>query len=1123
MTIVPLHNHSEYSSLDGWSSATEIACRCCEIEAPAVGLTDHGVVAGHLDFAKALDKVGVKPIFGIELYQGTKQTDFQGQRDASHLIALAMTNEGLRNLWRLSNATAREDHFYHVGRVFRDDILQYKEGIVFTSACALGLVSKGLVKDDYDDLNWFLNNLGDQFFIELSTYPGDKSFGDVDIDGSPINQRLINEGLVSLGLERGAQFVYGDDGHYSFRFQYERHDMYLALQTGQSIYTPIEERTMWHPRDALVIKDEDMVRGNLSYLPDRIVDEAIANAVAIGERATAQLPAIRRHLPVFIPKDCPFLDDEWSQLSAEDLFLRLVVDGIESRYPNANNEVWERTAYECETLINDGIYHYFLMGWDEIQFCNAEQIIYGPGRGSSAGCIVAYALGITDVDPLHYGLIFERFWNSGRAEGFPDIDSDFSQRLRYKVVDYLKDRWGHDKVCPIGTVGRMKPKKVCEKLMKGFGITQQECNELKTIVGKTKDIEIHGVDQIGWTRELEPGKVNYVEEDCGEEIESWIEAEPDRSFIRDNYVDMCKQACSRVHLYGIHPSGIVISDVPLSNELPAYLRGKKEERKAVTQFPMDDVDKRFFVKLDVLGLRTLDTLDYWKDMMLAEGVDVQWSGLDKQNQDEEMWDLLQDGFAAGVFQVESGYPKNLCERMNARSVEDIAVIVALNRPGPIGDGVPDRYIARRNGEEEVSYADPTLEKLLAPHLDPTYGLFVYQEQVIGYFNSLNYTLSESDVVRKILGKKKPEALAALYDGVDEWKGRGYMEMTQRAGIPEKAAHDVWRGLERFASYSFNKSHAVCYGVLGFRCCYAKYHGPAQFYASCIRTAENKKRAEMLPLYVNEARRFGLEVYPPDIVSSQSMCSVVSGNILFGFGDVKGVGNSGEYMVKLRDHDRLEHSTPEIFAEQFEELNKDYLKRKKERIKALAQGDKVEEIEIKSPKQHLSMGKIAAIFQAGAWDSIQPPDLLMAERQELEEELLGVILTDYTKEAFDTNAEEISGCDDWEYVKMPHSEKMKEYCVVHGEEPDDDMVFVHKVPGIVTSTQEKRGRKSGKSFGIVTIEYGKHALEFVVFNSAWHSHKFLFYIRTPGIFTLKHSPDSDYGPSYQFLKGHSLRP
>ena len=1107
-----LHVHSEFSSLDGLSTVDEIAQRTLECGFPGGALTDHGVVAGHLDFEKAMLKHGLNPVFGCELYHGLI-TNPKGERDQAHLIALAMTDEGLKNLWRLTDRTSRQDHFHNVGRVFWDDIKDLHEGIVFTSACALGLSAKGVVQEDYTALEQYLNLLGHDFCIELSTYPGDRAFE----DGT--NQQLINERLWHFANEHGVRVTYGDDGHYAFLRQFPQHDLYLALQTGQTIFTHEEERTQFHPEGAVCMKDEAMVREALHYLPKSAVDEAIVNTRELVERATARTPEVRAHLPMFVPNECPWLNPTQQKLEVEELFIRLVVEGVHERYgkPCLREDVWDRVGYEVEILIHDNIHHYFLMGWDEIQACDDMGISRGPGRGSSAGCIVAYVLGITDVCPLHYGLIFERFWNSGRTDGFPDIDSDFSKRGRGRIIKYLSTRYGRDKVTAIGTVGRLKPKSVCDKLWRGLGISEQECNELKAIVGKTHDIEIHGVDQIGWSPKLEPGKVIYVEEDVGPEIEAWIDAGGKKRDFRRRYVDMCRLLCSRVSQYGVHASGIAICDDEIAPWAPAYRRGGKgDEGVPATQFAMDDIDRLHIIKLDVLGLRTLDTLDEWTAMVKERGIDVKWSGLDMKHHPDGMWDLLGAGYTAGDFQIETSYPTRLCELLEPHSVSDLAVIVALDRPGPIGDGTADRFIARRQGQEAVTYAHPRLEELLRPALTETLGLFVYQEQIIHYFNALGYTLSESDAVRKILGKKKPEKMNPLHDGTGEWEGRGYIEMTHAAGVPEKAAEGVWRGIERFASYSFNKSHAVCYGVIAFRCAYAKYYGPGQFYAACMRTVEGDKRKEMLPPYVNEARRLGLEVYPPDILRSRAQAAVdEDNNIWMGFSDVKGVKTGGPWLDYYRSQCDL--NSPEQFTESFEAINKEYLKQKKASQKARLKGeeDPFPDLEAKSPKQKLGAGKIEAIVRVGAWDSIVGSRYSVMEKQQIEDELLEVILTDVSKEAFAANISEIETCDDYHNARLPWAKKF--------EAGEDRNHFRYRLPGVITGVEEKRARISGLSFGVVTIGYGPDELTFTVWHKKWKGDKFLFKMRTPGIFTILHRPPNEYGEQYTFEHGHILKP
>jgi DNA polymerase-3 subunit alpha len=758
------------------------------------------------------------------------------------------------------------------------------------------------------------------------------------------------------------------------------------------------------------------------------------------------------------------------------------------------------------------------MGWDEMQAAKDLGIETGPGRGSSAGCIVAYALEITDVDPLYYGLIFERFWNSGRAKGFPDIDSDFARARRQEIITYLKQRWGHDRVQAIGTVGYMKPKSVVDKLYKGFGLDFKDAEDLKEIIGKTTKIEILGHKQIGWNPELEPGKVHYVSRDCGEEIEAWIQKDPD---LRREFIEMCEICCSRVQQYGIHASGIVISDVPLADELPTYRRGGKEKGVPATMFAMSDVDDRMFIKLDVLGLRTLEALEYWRQYMAEQGVDIVWSGMDKEDHPEEMWKMLHDGFTAGIFQVEDGYGRQLCKRLLPRSLSDLSVINALNRPGPIQAGIPDQYIDRKDGVEPVSYADPSLEAILGPILGDTYGLFVYQEQIIAYFNAIGYTLSESDAMRKIMGKKQPQDLAAIHEGTGEWEGKSYMSLAERAGIPHDAAQSTWDTIMGFADYCFNKSHTVAYAVLSLRGLFAKYYGPAEFYAACMRSfdaadgnssakSDRKKKLKMAPQYVNEARRLRIPVEPPSIDKSRAYSWVdADGTWYFGFEDVLNVGKSGSYICSLRDELELDISSPEAFEEAFLAFNDAYLNERKERKKA---GELMDTKE-KSPKQQFNAKKIEALYEVGAWQKLSPDGRSMTQQQKMEQEYLGVILTDNSHEVLERNAEEIGMCDSYDELVLPWSEVCD----------DEDLTYLeYKVCGIVSNIEEKRAKKSGQAFGIVTVTSPEgEQIEFAAFSNKWKSHKFLFRPRTVGIFTLHHNPPNQWGESYTFEQGHKL--
>lgn len=1118
-----LHVHSEFSSLDGWSTVDEIGDRMLDIGCPFCGLTDHGVVAGHLEFDKAMRKRGLNPVFGAELYHGQDfSTTGKKKRDQAHLIALAMTDEGLRNLWRLVNATANEKKFYHVGRVSNEDIAKYKEGIMFTSACPLGLVPQGLLREDTDMLNWYLNELGDNFRIELTTYPGDAQWTDTDSEGNTVTPRLINELLAGVAKERGIPLTYGDDGHYAFPNQFKQHDMYLASQTGQTIYTPVDERKQYHPPEAVCIKDLDMVQESLSYLGEDVVAEAITNTWEIGEKADAHLPpADRPHMPIFIPSDCSWITEDPTEaiediegLSAAQLFISLVEGGITRIYGGTEREgeAWERAIREMDVLLADGLENYFLMAWDVMQFCDKEGINRGPGRGSSAGCIVAYALGITDVDPLHYGLYFERFWNQGRADGFPDIDSDFARSRRPEIREYLISRWGENRVCSIGTIVRMKPIATITKLLKACAISFDEEKEIKAIVERTKDIAIHGHEQIGWNPELEPGKVIYVKNDVGDKIEEWVGNDKKRR----TFIEMCEHTCSRNSNYGIHPSGIVVSDIDLDDFAPAYLRGKKEERVPATMFPMKMIDYLRLLKLDVLGLKTLDTLSEWHKQMADKGIDINWSGMDREEYPDDMWDLLTDGYVAGIFQIETKEGREITKKIKPRSVEDLGVIVALNNPGPSRSGVPDKFAARREGREEVTYVTPLLEEVL----EPTYGLFVYQEQIIRFMGVLGYSDNDADAVRKILGKKQPEKLGALYRGEGEWKGKGFQDTALAKGLTQTAVDSIWKEWEDFASYSFNKSHAICYGILAFRGLLAKYYAPSEFYMACIRTVEQQKKAELMPQYIREAKRMGIEVLPPNIRYSQPEISVYDGQIYFGFCDVTNVASGGISIAKLRD-EGLPTETPEAFVEGLEELNEDFLTRKREAAKEGSPWPK----SVRSPKQLTNAARINALFEAGAWDDLIERDISLQERQGLEQKYLGVILTDDSEMILANNAEAVEECDSYKDALLPWGEKegLFDWTDNNGDEiPPSKRFIQYRLPGTITDIRLTRVKSSGAGMGIVTIEYDDRELTFACFSKKWKALKFLMKLRATGIFLVRHTaPNDRRGEGYHLEEGFAL--
>lgn len=1064
MTIyAPLHNHSEYSALDGLSTCREIAERCVELGCPCCGLTDHGTVAGHLEFAKELAKHDIKPIFGAELYHGLKPKGYKNwtrnERDQAHFVVGAYNNNGLRNLWRLVDLSSQ--NFRYVGRVSWDDLERNADGLFATSACIQGLVSQGLQKGDLSALDRYVEIFGDNFYIELHTYP-------------TADQELINKELVQIAQERGLPVVYANDAHFAYPNQYAAHDAYVAMQTGESIDTPISDRKMWHPM-ALYMQEEWEIRNALHYLPESVVDEALANTVLVGDKVDVTLPEVRRHLPVFVPNECEFVEDH--TITAGKLFIDLVEQGIVARYgDNPKQEVWDRATKEMDVFLDADLHHYFLQTWDFCEFCDREGILRGPGRGSAAGSLVAYALGITDVEPLNHNLVFERFFNPGRAKGFPDIDNDFPQGARKRVKEYLANRWGRDCVRSIGTVTRMKPKAALDKTCAAMGVTWGEKEAIKKIVTQVPDLEILSSNEIGWQQDGTQKSI-YVLDHVGREIDKYIEQQPqDRQKIIRRWLDFVAIVCSRVSGYGVHASGVVVSDTPLDVELPCMWSATQETQ--VTVFPMNDVEARMFVKQDILGLRTLDTLADWHAQMKdRHGINVKWSGLEREDHPIEMWEMLDKGLATGIFQIEDApFVRQLAMDLKPRSVEDLSIIVALNRPGPIRSGAPDSFVRRRRGDEPVTYDHPFLEDILKD----TYGWFLYQEQVIAFFSKLGYSLEDADAVRKILGKKKPTEMKALYKGEGEWKGKSYVEMASRAGLydaqrMETAGQIIWDKLEDFAKYSFNKSHSVAYAVIAFRTLYAKYYAPAEFLMACIRT--NRDDAHQ---YVAEGRRLSIQIKAPDIRNSAPEVGIMGKDIYFGLSNVKGVKTAGKYIHKLvkkyNIYTRRDLESALATETKSWEERRDYWNES---------GNPFKFVE-KSPKQLCRSNCIDALERVGAFDNYEERTATMADIQQAEKELLGIILTDNTQQAFDSNRDLIDECDDYDEFLDSNSE-----------------VFA-RLPGTIVSVRKTQTRQSKKDMGIVKIEWGTQTCEFAVFPQQWVAYKFLWRERTPGIFVLKKS-------------------
>ncbi len=889
--MLPVHNHSEYSALDGYSHPVEIAERIESLGLPGAFLTDHGTVAGWTSFSEAMTwknkKKGIKRDlfvgYGMEAYQARygrlerqapgSETKFKKGEDAFHLILLAASPEGYRNLLRLSDESYRTGMYYDP-RVDTELLRKYHEGIVATSACFSGIVAKEIREGgSMDNFSELLDIFGDDFLLEIHTYESE-------------DQEMINHALVSLAQERGVRMVYANDAHYATPDDWEYHEALLCAQYGEWLggkkrynnYTD-EDGVPLHNPNCLYIMGEDDVRERLSYLPKKVVDEAIGTSDWLMERCSFEMEKSHLHLPKYKSVEHGVKDENDSILLLEEL----VANGVEAKYgsPQDRPDAWERAEFELEAIIGAGLQDYFLIVWDFVNWTVDHGHFVGPGRGSAGGSIIAYALGITTIDPLRFNLQFERFWNPGRADGLPDIDIDFERDNREQTIDYVRNKYGQDRVLRIGNHSYMRPRMAVNR---AASVMCESPPYIWTArVKKIIESTIDAGQQPGWTEMMEM---------VGEELEEFREEEP-------AIFQVAEHLEGRIGGYATHASAIVISDIDLQDQLPARVTSDDEKNRVLcTQVEMREVEKLGFPKFDLLGIRNLDTI--MKAAMLSGefGEDTPenrrkvvkfFHDLDVDSLPDPYWEQIDNGHTLGFFQIEeSPSPRRIGKTMKPRNIEDLALIVALNRPGPLRGGVVDRYLARRVGDEDPSFADPILRDIL----EVSYGDFIFQEQVIAYFREIGYSLSDADHIRKILGKKLTEEMQAEFPT--------YMKFATEFMTAGKA-EQIWEAIEDFSKYSFNKAHAVGYAIILAWCMYAKWKWPLEFIMANIET--DPKRVSQ---WLNEARRIDVNVLPPDINLSEEVISRYGDNIIYGLRDIKGLGpKHAEWVVENRPFDSVE--------------------------------------------------------------------------------------------------------------------------------------------------------------------------------------------------------------------------
>jgi DNA polymerase III subunit alpha len=826
--FVHLHVHSEYSILDGACRIPALAARAAEFEMPAVGLTDHGSMAGAVELYREAGKAGVRPILGCEVYVcDDRAAQTKGN---AHLTLLAADNAGYGNLIKLASAGFLEGYYYKP-RVDWELLAEHSAGLLALSGCLSGRVSKALEESRPADAAGDLDKLV-QIFGRDNTY--------VEIQNAGLEtQQRINPLLAKLADGTGLPLVATGDVHYLKHEDARAHEALLCIQSGDSLKNP----SRWKfDTDQFYFKSpQEMALDFPGY------EEALRRTLEVAARCNVELELGRILLPRFPTPE---------GRESFDYLVELTERGLDKRYGKATDELNERLRFELKTIREMGFADYFLIVWDFIAFAKRNGIQVGPGRGSAAGSLVAYCLEITDIDPIKYDLLFERFLNPGR-KSMPDMDIDFAVDGRDRVINYVAEKYGRDRVAQIITFSTMAARAAVRD------------------AGRVLEIPYGVVDKIAKAIPEGPGQTLDACLQRGQELKVQYDADP---VVRE-IVDLARPLEGLVRADSIHAAGVVIGDQPLTEYVPLQQKGPDQE--VVTQFAMGDVEALGLLKMDFLGLRNLDVLEKAKQL-IGNGLDYGKLPLD----DKKVYEMLARGESTGVFQFESSGMREALRQVKPTVFEDLIALVALYRPGPMAY-IPV-YARRKNGQEQVSYIDPRLKAITGV----THGTCIYQEQYLEIAKQIaGFTPTEADDLRKAIGKKIHSLMASLKEK--------FLEGCASTGTTPSVANQLWKDMEASQDYSFNKSHAACYALIAYRTAYMRAHHPREYMAALISSVMNTK--DRVPFYVNACDEMGIEVLPPDVNESQLDFAVVEGKIRFGLSAVKNVGEpAARAIIRARD-------------------------------------------------------------------------------------------------------------------------------------------------------------------------------------------------------------------------------
>ena len=864
MSFVHLHVHSEYSLLDGACRIDGLMDRVKELGQTAVALTDHGVMYGCIDFYKAAKAAGIKPIIGCEVYVAPRRmTDkVHGlDQESYHLVLLCENRKGYENLCYMVSEAFLQG-FYGKPRIDLELLEQHHEGLIALSACLGGAIPQALLHEDYQGARAYALRLSelfgpDRFYLELQ---------DHGIEA----QRPVNQGLQRLAREEGLPLVITNDAHYLRKEDADMQDVLLCIQTGKTVD---DLNRMRFETQEFYLKSEQELR---ALFPG--CDEAFSNTQKIADMCNVEFTFHEYHLPAYpVPEG----------YTNEEYFRKLCYEGFRERYPEEPKEYRERMEYEISVISSMGYVNYYLIVWDFIHYAKQAGIPVGPGRGSGAGSIVAYCMHITEVDPMKYGLIFERFLNPERVS-MPDFDTDFCQERRGEVIDYVYRKYGSDRVAQIVTFGTMAARGAIRDVGRALNFTFAETDVVAKLVPAGPHVT----------------------------LKSALQDSPRFKELYDGDPRVKKLVDTAMRLEGMprnastHAAGVVITAQPVCSYVPL----SRNDDTIVTQYTMTTIEELGLLKMDFLGLRNLTVIQDAEEQIRQ--VNPGFSVANLPDDDPETFAMLSEGKTQGVFQMESAGMTGVCINMKPSSIEDITAIVALYRPGPM-DSIP-RFIANKLAPDKVTYKTPLLE----PILKVTYGCIVYQEQVIEIFRNLGgYTMGQADNIRRAISKKKMKVIA------EERKVFVYGDKEQgisgaiAKGVSEAAAQSIYDEIVDFANYAFNKSHAVCYAVVAYQTAYLKCHYPRQYMAALMTSVLDS--AVKISTYIAECKELGIPLLSPDINHSEDQFSVEEGGIRFGLGAVKNIGRGLIRSVSQKRREGGPFQSLQDFLERMDEgeLNK----------------------------------------------------------------------------------------------------------------------------------------------------------------------------------------------------------